>query len=448
MLFWYNKDFVMYQYSIHGSDASEIADNIEQAVAAGELTPRQQLPTVRALAAHLRVSPTTVAAAYRSLRLRGIISGAGRRGTIVSSMPPLVTRSAPTVAANARNLASGGPDPALLPTFASGGPRAFSRHWYGEPYNRSDLLKLGRQLFEKDDIPAGPIAITSGGLDAIERLLQANLRIGDRVGVEDPGYPPLLDLVAAIGLNAEPFPVDESGPAPAEFGRLLKAGVAAVVITPRAQNPTGAALDPERVHELRWILQRHKDLVLVEDDHAGPVAGAPALTLCEPSRPRWAIVRSLSKSLGPDLRVAVVTGDELSIARLEGRQRLGPGWVSHLLQELAVGLLRDPGTAQLVRKAEESYTRRRREMRDALGRHGIVAVGRSGFNVWIPVPEEFAVVQSMLVAGWAISAGERYRIKSPPAVRLSIGTLIAGEVEQIALDMARSLDPHSRAHYA
>jgi DNA-binding transcriptional MocR family regulator len=438
----------MYQYSIRGSDASEIVASVERAVAAGELTPSRQLPTVRALAVHLRVSPTTVAAAYRTLKLRGIISGAGRRGTMVNPMPPLVTRSAPTVAADVRNLAAGGPDPSLLPTLPPTLPHAFSRHWYGEPYNRSDLLKMGMQMFEGDGIPAGPIAVTSGALDAIERLLQANLRIGDRVAVEDPGYPPLLDLVAAVGLHAQPFPIDESGPVPAELSRLLKAGVAAAIITPRAQNPTGAALDPGRVDELRRVLRQHLDLMLIEDDHAGPVAGAPALTLCESSRSRWAIVRSLSKSLGPDLRVALVTGDEMSIARLEGRQRLGPGWVSHLLQELAVGLWFDPGTARLVRKAEESYTRRRNEMLDALAGHGIAAVGRSGFNVWVPVPEEFAVVQSMLVAGWAISAGERYRIKSAPAVRISIGTLMAREAEQIALDLARSLAPQRRAHYA
>jgi DNA-binding transcriptional MocR family regulator len=285
-------------------------------------------------------------------------------------------------------------------------------------------------------------------LDAIERLLQANLRAGDRVAVEDPGYPPVLDLVAAAGLRAEPVPVDESGPLPAEFGRLLRSGVEAAIITPRAQNPTGAALDPERVRELRRILKPHPHFMVIEDDHAGPVAGAPALTLCESSRPRWAIVRSLSKSLGPDLRVALVTGDEMSIARLEGRQRLGAGWVSHLLQGLAAQLWSDPSTARLVKQACESYANRRRALLDALAGRGIPAYGRSGLNVWVPVPEEFAIIQSMLAAGWALSAGERYRIKSPPAVRISIAMLRPGEAERIATDLADALAPHGRAHYA
>jgi DNA-binding transcriptional MocR family regulator len=438
----------MEQYSIGGSDASEIAASAERAVSAGVFNAGQQLPTVRALARHLRVSPATVAAAYRTLKLRGIISGSGRHGTTVRPMPPLVTRSAPLVRDDVRNLAAGGPDPALLPTFPGRLPPAFSRHSYGEPYNRSDLLKLAAQMFKTDSIPAGPIAVVSGALDGIERLLQANLRMGDRVAVEDPGYPPVLDLVAAVGLCAQPLAIDESGPLPSEFSRILKMGVSAAIITPRAQNPTGAALDPERVREIRGLLKHYPHLMLIEDDHAGPVAGAPALTLCDASRLRWAVVRSLSKSLGPDLRLALVTGDEMSIARLEGRQRLGAGWVSHLLQQLAVAFLTDPNTRRAVNKAEQSYAHRRHALLDALAEKEIEAQGRSGFNIWIPVPEEFAVVQSMLAAGWAVSAGERYRIKSRPAVRISIGDLMPGEAKRIAGDLAHSLAPQGRAHYA
>lgn len=438
----------MHQYPISGSDASAIAASAERAVAAGLFSPGQQLPTVRALARDLRVSPATVAAAYRTLKLRGIISGAGRRGTKVKPMPPLVTRSAPLVRNDVRNLAAGGPDPALLPPLPGQLPRIFSRQSYGEPYNRLDLLNLGAKLFEADGIPAGPIAVASGALDGIERLLQANLRMGDRVAVEDPGYPPVLDLVAAVGLRAEPLAMDESGPLPDEFSRVLKIGVQAAIVTPRAQNPTGATLDPERVREIRRLLKHYPHLMLIEDDHAGPVAGAPALTLCEASRQRWAVVRSLSKSLGPDLRLALVTGDEMSIARLEGRQRLGAGWVSHLLQQLAVALLIDPHTQRAVNKAEQTYAHRRRDLLKALAAKGIGGQGRSGFNIWVPVPEEFAVVQSMLAAGWAVSAGERYRIKSPPAVRISIGNLLPGEAKRIAADLANSLAPQSRAHYA
>ena len=438
----------MKQYPISGAHASEITQSAENAIAAGALVPGERLPTVRALAARLGVSPATVAAAYQNLKLRGLISGAGRRGTAVSATPPLVMRSAPPVPEGVRNLADGRPDPALLPPFPKLLPRVDPRHGYGAPYNRADLLELAARMLRADHIPAGPIAIVAGALDAIERLLQANLRVGDRVAVEDPGYPPVLDLIGALGLRAVPFGLDDAGPLPAELGRVLKSGVSAVVVTPRAQNPTGAALDRNRARELRGMLRAHPEVMLIEDDHAGPVAGAPALTLCEAGRSRWAVVRSMSKSLGPDLRIAFVTGDSTTIGRLEGRQRLGPGWVSHILQELLVTVWNDSDTARIVKQAEAAYGERRGALIEALASYGIGAHGRSGFNVWVPVPEEFAVVQSMLGAGWALSAGERYRMRTPPAVRVSISTLMPGEARRFAADLARCLAPQGRAHYA
>ncbi len=437
------------QYPITGSDASAIESSAERAIIAGTLAPGDQLPTVRALAAHLAVSPATVAAAYRALNQRGLVSAAGRAGTIVRRQPPLITRPAPSVPPGARNLADGNPDPAFLPSVEKALRRIrLEPRGYGATYNRADLLDLAKAAFHADAIPAARVAIVSGALDGIERALAANLRIGDSVAVEDPGYPPVLDLLGALGLHAIPFALDDDGPLPSEVTNVLKAGIAAMIVTPRAQNPTGAALQRPRVRQLRDLLRLHTEVMIIEDDHAGPVAGAPALTLCDKERPRWAVVRSISKSLGPDLRLAFVAGDALTIDRLEGRQRLGPGWVSHILQEIVAAILCAPDTAPLVEKASRAYAERRQSLIDALAHHGIDARGRSGFNVWIPLTAEQAVVQSMLEAGWAISAGERYRLKSPPAVRVSVATLHAGEAAHLAADLARSIEPQRRGHYA
>ncbi|HXZ88069.1 MAG TPA: aminotransferase class I/II-fold pyridoxal phosphate-dependent enzyme [Candidatus Binataceae bacterium] len=439
----------MKQYSINGSDASAIEASAERAIIAGRLAPGDRLPTVRELAARLRVSPATVAAAYRALNRRGLVAAAGRGGTLVRPQPPLITRPAPHVPAGVRNLAEGGPDPALLPSIEKAIRRLrLEPRNYGGPYNRADLLELAAAAFHADGIPSRSIAIVSGALDGIERALAANLRMGDRVAVEDPGYPPILDLLGALGLHAEPFALDDDGPLPAEISRVLEAGVAAMIITPRAQNPTGAALSRSRVRQLGDLLRARPEVMIVEDDHNGPVAGAPALTLCGPERARWTVVRSTSKSLGPDLRLAFVAGDPLTIARLEGRQRLGPGWVSHILQQTVIAILRAPETTSLIEEATATYATRRQALIGALARHGIAARGRSGLNVWIPVPAESAVVQSMLESGWAISAGDRYRLKSPPAVRVSIATLRPAEAERLASDLASTLSPHHRTHYA
>src|SRR5688500_8937171 len=103
------------RYGIRGDNASEIAASVESAVREGRLEAGGGLPTVRALAGALRLSPTTVAAAYRILRSRGLAHGRGRRGTRVTQRPPLPARMSDPVPADARNLAFGNPDPALLP---------------------------------------------------------------------------------------------------------------------------------------------------------------------------------------------------------------------------------------------------------------------------------------------------------------------------------------------
>ena len=319
---------------------------------------------------------------------------------------------------------------------------------YGPPYNRADLIGLAGAAFRADGLPAAPIALVSGALDGVERVLMANLRAGDRVAVEDPGYPPIFDLLGALGLRPEPCALDDSGIIPDELTRVLKSQVAALIITPRAQNPTGAAFDATRAARLRRIIRDVTDLMVIEDDHAGPIAGVPPLTLCDAARTRWAIVRSMSKAFGPDLRVALVTGDAMTIGRLEGRQRLGPGSISHVLQEAAATILADPATPALVARAAVIYAERRAALIDALARHGIAAHARSGLNVWVPVPEELSVTQSMLDAGWAISAGARYRLRSGPAIRISIATLRPAEAERLAADLARSLATDRRGHYA
>jgi DNA-binding transcriptional MocR family regulator len=426
-----------------GAGAATIAGQIERLIAAGELQPGERLPAVRTLAAELGVSPATVAAGYRGLRDRGLITPDGRHGTAVAAQPPLRIRPARTLPPGVRDLASGNPDPAVLPPMGAALAQIDTAHkLYGGPAILPQLAEIARADFTADGIPAdgvtGEVAVVSGALDGIERVLQAELRPGDRVAVEDPGWPRIGDLITAIGLRPEPVAVDQDGPVPGGLAAALQAGARAVIATPRGQNPTGAVVDARRAAQIEAVLAAYPRVLVIEDDYIAAIAGVPYAAVHGRSD-RWAVVRSVSKVLGPDLRLATLAADPLTVSRIAGRQLLGPGWVSHLLQQTVATMCADAGNHGLLARAEHRYAARRAALVAALAERGISSHGRSGLGVWIPVEEEAAIVQALAEHGWAVGAGERFRYRTAPGIRVTITTLQPDEAHRLADDIAAAI---------
>jgi DNA-binding transcriptional MocR family regulator len=431
---------VTVRYQIGGTSAAAIAASVEAGVRGGDLPPGGELPPVRALAADLGLSPATVASAYRTLRQRGLIETAGRRGTRVRRRPPVAgTRTAGPlpVPPGARDLAAGDPDPRLLPD-----PRPHLQRLagmarppvsYRDAGALPDLVALAADRLAADGVPlsGAQITVTGGALDGIERLLGAHLRPGDRVAVEDPGWANLLDLLAALGLEPVGVPVDEQGPTAPGLRRALAAGVRAVVVTTRAHNPTGAAVTGERAAALRAELAAYPRVLVVEDDHAAELAGVPLRPLAGATA-AWAFVRSVSKPYGPDLRLAVLAGDEATVARVEGRLRAGAGWVSTMLQRLVVELWRDQRVAAGVAAARDSYERRRTALLRALADRGLAGYGRTGINVWVPVPDETRAVAGLRDAGYVVAPGSQYRLASGQGIRITVSPLDEADLPALA----------------
>jgi DNA-binding transcriptional MocR family regulator len=420
-------------------------------VGAGELEPGQPLPPMRELAERLGVNPNTVAAAYRTLRERGVIETAGRRGSRVRAKPATTGREfiGVEVPEGVRDVSGGNPDPALLPAlgpvFAAAAEQGDRDPvLYGHAPVEPELERMARAGLDADGVPDGPVAVTSGSLDAMERVLAAHLRPGDAVAVEDPGWGSLLDLVPALGLRTVPVGVDDEGPLPDDVHRALAAGARALVVTDRAQNPTGAALSATRARALRSVLRDHPETLLIEDDHGHHIVDLPLHPLAGTTH-SWAFVRSAAKAYGPDLRLAVLTGDALTLDRVRGRQRLGPGWVSRITQR-AVALLWAEGAVD-ARAVAAAYGRRRDALLGALGQRGVQAHGRSGMNVWIPVPDETGAVARLLHAGWAVAPGARFRIGAPPGIRITVSTLADGEERPLADAVATALGPGPGRRY-
>jgi DNA-binding transcriptional MocR family regulator len=113
--------------------------------------------------------------------------------------------------------------------------------------------------------------------------------------------------------------------------------------------------------------------------------------------------------------------------------------VSHLLQQAVADLWSDPQAARTVARAAAAYDGRRTAMLAALATHGIEAAASSGLNVWVPVPDETRAVTGLLQAGFAVAPGARFRVRSGPAVRVTVADLALSEVPAVSAAIAAAV---------
>lgn len=427
-----------------GKTAAEIADSLLEALRSGALQPGDALPAVRALAQQLGVNPNTVAVAYARLRDAGHVVTDGRRGTRVVA-PPATLPQAYAVPAGLRDLASGNVDASLLPQL-QGGAAAWaalaSSAGYEAPADLPALQAEARQWLTAQGLPREQVGVFSGTLDAVERALRAHTHPGERVAVEDPCWPPMVALLHSLRLKPVPLPVDGEGLCVPDAAVLQ--GCAALVLTPRAHNPTGAAVSPARWQALHRQLQAFPHLLVVLDDHWGPLSSAP-LAMAASLPALWLHVVSVSKFLGPDLRVALATGTPALLQSMQAQQALGPRWVSRILQGLVAGLWRQMREGSALAQAGGSYAARRQALVQALAAHQVVVPPGEGLHLWLPVADEAAVVQSLASLGWAVQAGSPLRLASAPAVRVSLGECRPTDMVRLAADLAQALRTPGRA---
>lgn len=421
--------------------ASDIFERIRREAHAGQLAAGQTLPSVREMADQLGVNRNTVAAAYRKLVAAGIAETLGRNGTVIRPAARLGEQEGLQPGSALADLASGNPDPAWLPdplqALAASGYRPAL---YGQPVLDPALERLARQWFGADLREGDGLVLAHGAVDAIERLLAAYLVSGDKVAVEDPCFLGSLNILHSTGLAAVPVAMDAHGMRPQALEAALANGAQAVLCTPRAQNPTGCGLSEQRARELRRVLARHPHVLVIEDDHFALLAETPYFSIAPAATTRRALVRSVSKGFGPDLRLAFIATDAGTAARLGMRLAPGTTWVSHLLQAAVRGLLGSDAATARLHAAKTAYAMRRKALIDALGAVGIAARQPcDGFNVWIPLPEDRDVhrtAQSLARCGWAVRTGDAFAIApAAPALRVTVSTLEPGDAARFAAQL-------------
>ncbi|SCG58306.1 MocR-like pyridoxine biosynthesis transcription factor PdxR [Micromonospora inositola] len=373
---------------------------LRAAIRDGRLPPSTRLPATRALAAELGVARGTVSAAYDQLVAEGWLVARVGAGTEVSPQRPAVPPGpapAPATAPPRYDLRPGSPDVGAFPVAAwlRSTRRALATapataYGYGDPRGRPELrAALAGYLGRARGVLADPerIVVTTGYVQALVLLTTVLRDAGQPVlAMEDPGLPFHREVVRRQGGRVVPLPVDDRGARTELLGAGELADVAAAVVTPAHQYPSGVTLHPARRHALTgWA--RDAGALVVEDDYDGefrydrqPV-GAVQGTAPE----QVAYVGTAAKTLGPALRLAwLVLPARLVEPVVEAKRHLDVQ--TEVVGQLALADLIDShGYDRQVRTVRRHYRQRRDLLLDRLG--GRLAGGVSaGLHAVVPLP--------------------------------------------------------------
>lgn len=413
--------------------ARQIADELRRRVQAGALPVGSRLPTVRALADALDVTPETVALAFKSLTAEGYLRGEVGRGTFVAA-PPLRTEEdpfAPFQAAGAlpqfASAAAGAPGgrdllrlaagpgvvsfaasvaaPELAPVEALGralqavlaeeGPGALQvGPTEGLPPLREEIARL--LLARGLRVDAGQVCITSGCQQGIDLAAKVFVGAGDAVLVEQPSFLGALEAFRARGARVVSVPVDEDGLRVEMLPSLIERHRPKLLYCmPTYQNPTGRSLSPEKRRALLRLAAANA-LPIVEDDSAGffPLGDGPAPPSLAHEDLGGHVIHlgTFSKLVAAGVRLGWLVASRPAFEKLVAAKYASDLSSDALGQRALYRLLADGTLERHLRAAGQVYRRRRDAMVAAL-RHepdlpaGIrFSVPEGGFNIWLELP--------------------------------------------------------------
>ena len=425
---------------IDDRSAKGIAATIGRLISAGDLAPGHRLPTVRELSRALGVSPTTVSEAWQTLALVGAIDARGRQGTFVRQptgpgSPRRYRRVTEGPGHFAIDLSTGTPDPALLPELGPVVAQVSRQSLTSSYLDQPVLPRLDERLRESWPFVPDDLTVVDGAMDALDRIARVVVRLGGRVVVEHPTFPPLLDLLEQLGAEVIGVDVDAEGMVIEQLHVAVAADPVAVFVQPRAHNPSGVTMTARRAKALAAVLADSR-ATIVEDDHSGDIASGALVSFGRFLPARTVHIRSYSKSHGPDLRLAAVGGSGEVVQAVANRRLLGPGWSSRILQAVLLEMLDHQPTIAAVAVARDEYARRRSVFVDALGERDVPVTGTDGINLWMEVSDERSALLTLAAQGIGAAPGEPFLVRPDrPHLRVTVG-LVGDDAQRLATQLA------------
>ncbi|MEO0651427.1 MAG: PLP-dependent aminotransferase family protein [Planctomycetota bacterium] len=435
----------------------ELAEAIADDVRRGSLPPGTRLPTQRALARRLGVTPGTVARGYLEAERRGLIEGQVGRGTFVregrsSTAGPLRVEPPTTDADLSINHPPTGPGSEVaehlasgLATIASSEGLADLLHLQparGAESHRARAAEwIGRRL---PDTAADDLLICSGGQHALAVALDTLCRPGDAVACERYTYGGLIQLARARGIELVAIDQDDYGMQPDALERALSnRRVRAVYCNPTLQNPTTAVMPPARRREIAAIVERH-DLALIEDDvygilHGTLESGSPA-PICSSIPERSMYLSNAGKSLAPGLRVGFLRAPRDRMEEVARHVQDNCWSVAPLMVELITRWIADGTADRIVARRRVESSERLELARRFLGPWSFAAHPH-GFHLWLALPDPWNAADFVTAAaseGVRLTPTEAFVADGsapPQRIRLSLGR--EGSTESLAAALER-----------
>jgi GntR family transcriptional regulator/MocR family aminotransferase len=437
--------------------SGEIYRQLRRAILDGRLQPGDVVPPSRELARRLSVSRTTVTVAYDRLSGEGFVSSRVGSGTFVSDSIPHASRPGIRTQGTLRprpvwqdiylptafeapaefDFRTGLPDASRFPYGAwrqlmgrELRASAVGRGFYGDPAGHRALREaIVRHIGTSRGVVAAPedVTVTNGTQQAMDLIARVLLAPGDRVAVEDPGYPPVWLLFKSLGLRIASVPVDDQG----IVVDALPKDARLVCVTPSHQYPLGSAMSlPRRTTLLAWA-ERH-NAAIVEDDYDSEFrysgrAHEPLQTL--DTHERVLYVGSFSKTMLPSLRLGFVVAPR-SISQALHAAKYVADWYAPLPTQLAMANFIDQGWfARHVRKMRTIYRARHDAIAEALtgqlSEHLTIIPSGVGLHISATANGSPAMLDGALelasTAGVAFHSLSMFQVNQPGQPGIAIG---------------------------